>query len=171
MGDSNGKFNEGDNDFFAKMQMDSTSFKKKFDINNHLIYPNSWKSIIFDVIFAHTLVYWYIAFPIKLALNDVGSKSSKIWGMDIACQVIWLLNIIRSFFTTHYDKDQKMVKDINIIAKRYLLGFFIFDLISLMPYYLGYYHLDRKNMYWFTIFCYFRIFYVGSVFNYFYSRV
>lgn len=52
--------------------------------------------------------------------------------IELCIDLIWVVNILITFCTATL-RDGQLEKDFKIIAKRYLQGIFIFDLLSILP--------------------------------------
>jgi hypothetical protein len=53
---------------------------------------------------------------------------------DIYFDFIFLIEIVSTFFTALIDKDMKLVTDRKRIARNYICGTFIFDVVACVPY-------------------------------------
>jgi hypothetical protein len=54
--------------------------------------------------------------------------------IDSGVEFFFLIDIILNFFTKYKSKKEREVKDLKKIAKRYLKGMFIFDVIATFPF-------------------------------------
>lgn len=53
--------------------------------------------------------------------------------MDMISDAIFIIDIFLTFFTMTEDSEGLMITSLKGIAKKYLKGYFLFDLISSMP--------------------------------------
>lgn len=100
-----------------------------------LLFPDAKWMTRWDILIFLTLVFTAIATPFEVAILDV-----KYWDwLFVANRIVdlvFLLDMIKSFFTAYRDKKlgHKWVKDIHKIRRNYLCGWFLIDAISILPY-------------------------------------
>lgn len=91
------------------------------------IFINCWETVKFVL-----LIYQLIYLPFRLAfLSSEGSDSENI--MDILFDIFLGLDIVVTFFTPVFHK-YEIAYDHKVIAKSYLLGWFLPDFISIFPF-------------------------------------
>lgn len=65
-------------------------------------------------------------------------NNSRVFGLlnavDIMMNAIFGLNIIVTFFSSYYDDDYHLVVRHQVIAMEYLTTWFLFDLVSIIPF-------------------------------------
>lgn len=76
------------------------------------------------------------AVPLEFVLDLSSSQVYRI--ADLVINILFLIDIVISFRTSFINSEGEEVRDLKKIAKRYLRGMFIVDLLSSIPYsYLG----------------------------------
>jgi hypothetical protein len=78
-------------------------------------------------------------------------------------QLIWLMNILLSFFMMFIDNQQKLEKRFGKILRRYLTSYFIGDLCSILPWYVAGGYSTRNGIYWVTATCFFRMGFMAGI--------
>ena len=78
------------------------------------------------------LLYSCIATPVQIALFD---KVNALWtAIFFTVDGLFLIDIILIFNSAVYDDDFEIVDDRAIITKDYLKGWFVIDLIAIVPF-------------------------------------
>lgn len=76
------------------------------------------------------------AVPLEFVMDLSSNEAYRI--VDLIINILFLIDIVISFRTSYFNSEGEEVKDLKMIAKRYLKGMFIIDLLSSIPYsYLG----------------------------------
>ena len=108
--------------------------EKKLTCKERIIIDPSktWKSI-FDmvvlILVGITCIIQLLLFAYPINLGEI-SDNVLFW-----LEAIFLLDIIFNFITGYYDQyEDKLVTDFKLIIMRYLKGWFIIDLISIIPF-------------------------------------
>lgn len=97
-----------------------------------MIYPDNPYKPHWDVFVSIVLIFTCIVTPYNIALNDNPSL-----GWDISNHVIdglFLLDIIIIFNTAYYDEEHELIDNRCTIAHDYLIGWFLIDIISILPF-------------------------------------
>lgn len=105
-----------------------------------VIYPTDKWKIAFDIIVAILIVYYCCRVPYKIGFDD-----KDIFLHEYVFEGIIALDIILHFFSAYVENDT-VIDDIDQISKNYLKGFFIFDIIAILPL-----HLIDFNFIWFKL--------------------
>ena len=118
--------------------LDDEELEDEEDINRFYIDPKSNFSFFFDLILFIMNIITFFAIPLYLAKNLNFCNAQRFSFNDIINIINELLNILDlfcGFFRAFYNWEEQLVKKNYVIAKRYLFGWFFFDLISAVPVY------------------------------------
>jgi hypothetical protein len=115
----------------------TVSHKKKVKMPFYLLSPESPYSIfeksMLDIIAGPTVIMnlYFIAF-------NYDEKTEFIWFFMIWCELLYLVEIVRQFFTTYTDPETfKIVINLRDIAVNYITkGSFFQDMIAFLPYWI-----------------------------------
>ena len=77
------------------------------------------------------LLYTAIVSPFRIAFYDVDSIEWVC--VDSFVDFTFTIDIICNFFTAYFDSDDDLILQRSVIAKNYLKGWFLIDLISVFP--------------------------------------
>lgn len=98
-----------------------------------LIFFSDTNKIIFDIIFALTLIYSYITVPMRIFM---GFDNEYFNILEKYVDLVFYIEMCLNFRTIYTDKFNEAVKDINNITKNYIYSYFITDFISSVPWQL-----------------------------------
>lgn len=112
-----------------------------------LILPTSRFKRRWDRFLVLVTLYVAIAVPYNMAFTLDYSESrckgsSKadncypgfLFGLDVISDIILVVDMILVFLSAYHGDQLELVKDIRTIAKRYLKGFFVLDLLAVIPF-------------------------------------
>lgn len=110
----------------------------------HLIHPESTTRVVWDVFILVVLLYTLIYLPIRIAFVDSSYEVS-----DIVLDSIFFIDMVFAFFSAYtgikyfllvcnefLDKSGRVITNMENIAYRYILGWFLIDFFSCFPFYL-----------------------------------
>jgi hypothetical protein len=142
-------------DHFLKNKNES----KKVKIPWYLISPNSkfliaWNFCIFSI-----MIYSVIIMPFRLSFTEnFLNPASSIFPFDISVEVIFFLDILKTFFLPYYSKDGRIITNLSSIFLNYLNSWMILDILSIFPFYLiEYYTSELKANSGNSVFILFRL--------------
>ena len=118
--------------------LDDEELEDEEDINIFYIDPNSKFCFCFDLILFLITIITFYEVPLYLAHNLNFCKAQKFSLNDtinLLNELINILDFIFGFFRAFYNWDEQLVKKNVTIAKKYLLGWCLFDIISAIPVY------------------------------------
>ena len=118
--------------------IDDEEFEDEEEINNYYIEPNSFFSIIFDLVIFSMSIISLIEVPFYLAMNHNFCKRNKITFLslvNIFIEYLYIIDIFISFFRAFYNSDERLIVKKKIIAKKYITSWFLFDLLASIPFY------------------------------------
>lgn len=78
------------------------------------------------------LIYTAIFVPFKIAFHLEETQALSV--VDTVVDVLFFIDIIVNFLSATETKSGKLITDIKTIAKMYLKGWFLFDLIACIPF-------------------------------------
>lgn len=77
------------------------------------------------------LLYSCFMTPLTLALFDDVNISWMV--INYTIDILFLIDIFVNFNTAIYDDDMEVIEDRGTIARNYLSGWFIIDLVAILP--------------------------------------
>ena len=101
-------------------------------IKSYTSHPLDRFKIFWDIFLGTVLIFVCIVVPYRIAFVPVDSTGWKIvnWIID----AIFLMDMILIFNTAYLDEDHYLHDDRKDIACSYLQGWFIFDLLAIIPF-------------------------------------
>jgi hypothetical protein len=99
-----------------------------------LLSPNSTVHFIWDLFIMMCALYNGITLPIQITFNPDWTNTPFSDGLNSAIDVCFLVDIIIVFRTTITGDDGEEVHNPKTIAKEYLTGNFLIDLLSTIPF-------------------------------------
>ncbi len=122
---------------------DTDSEEEDMDLKIHscftklYILPDSNTKIIFDGILFCLVIYSMYIIPYNLAFPEYNENKNKIMKMliwDIIIDFYYILDILCCCITAYTDIiEEKIVSSFSKIVKRYLKGYFFFDIVGAIP--------------------------------------
>jgi CRP-like cAMP-binding protein len=112
--------------------------------------PHSWVITLWALMMYPVICWVFITVPFYVAFNRRLEPGETLWYIDLVCDSMYMGDIVLTFFTGYYEKDDMrqshMVFSKKRIAKRYLEGWFWLDLIAVFPVnYLWYLTFDQHK--------------------------
>ena len=118
--------------------LDDEELEDEEEIYTYYIDPNSNFCFYFDLILFFITFISFFAVPLYLAKN-INFCRAQIFSINdlfnLLIEIIYILDFILGFFRAFYNWEEQLIKKSDVIAKKYLFGWFIFDLISAIPVY------------------------------------
>ena len=113
------------------------------------INPETNFVFIYDFIIALCVFYSLIYLPLELAnslcICNPNINYIKFW-LNIYIEILFLFDLIINFFLGYYNEKDKLIKKSNTIIKNYILGYFIVDLLSSIPFNaISFYYCKKDN--------------------------
>ena len=113
------------------------------------INPETNFVLIYDFIIALCVFYSLIYLPLELAnslcICNPNINYIKFW-LNIYIEILFLFDLIINFFLGYYNEKDKLIKKSNTIIKNYILGYFIVDLLSSIPFNaISFYYCKKDN--------------------------
>ena len=118
--------------------LDDEELEDEEEINNFYIDPNSNFSFVFDFILFIINIITFFEIPLYLAMNLNFCKPQRFSFNDtinLLNELVNVLDFFFGFFRAFYNWEEQLMRKNDVIAKRYLWGWFLFDLISAIPVY------------------------------------
>ena len=118
--------------------LDDEELEDEEDLNRFYIDPKSKFCFFFDLILFIICEITFFEIPLYLAKNHSFCKAQRFSFNDtinLLNEIMNALDCFFGFFRAFYNWEEQLVKKNDIIAKRYLFGWFSFDLISAIPVY------------------------------------
>ena len=120
------------------------------DINSSEYYidPETNFVFIYDFIIALCVFYSLLYLPLELAnslcICNPNINYIKLF-LNIYIEILFLFDLIINFFLGYYNEKDKLIKKSNAIIKNYILGYFIIDLLSSIPFNTISFYYCKKN--------------------------
>ena len=94
--------------------------------------PSTKFQLIWSLVMVMALSFTAIFVPYRLAFIEEYSLGFSI--VEYFVDVIFLADLILTFFTAIYDNEHKLITNKKVIARNYLKGWFLIDLIAWYEY-------------------------------------
>ncbi|KAM3131239.1 hypothetical protein pb186bvf_016697 [Paramecium bursaria] len=108
-------------------QQQDTVFKEKI---SHIPQWDPFKTF-WDIVILISLVWIAIYMPYRIAF--INHLSPGLIAIESILDLIFMIDLILIFFSCYYDQCNDLIEDHRKIVLNYLTGWFLFDLISIMP--------------------------------------
>ena len=119
---------------FTKMDEDHTHIiipHNCADMDEFVLTESSTKRAIWDIVVLFLLLYTLIYLPLRVAFGD-----DNIALLDVIIDILFILDIIVSFFVSYRDVDGIEITHFSQICMQYIKTWLILDIIASFPYYL-----------------------------------
>lgn len=118
---------------------------KRIVRKSYLLYPEDKMKGVWDFIVSLTLLVMCIYTPIYISFSiDEDLNYSSGWHiLNYVLDFIFLIDIFIVFLSAFYNEDFKMVDDISVIACNYIQGWFIIDVVAIIPF--DFFIIDSKT--------------------------
>lgn len=93
---------------------------------------DEWRSY-WDSFILLTAIFNALAIPVVIAFVPLWAEKRAYIVIDMLTNVVFFLDIFVIFNTSYFDKDSEEIVDRRKIALRYIMGLFLLDLISSVP--------------------------------------
>lgn len=104
--------------------------KKKY-----LIYPESAFIGSWDLFMVFILIITCVLTPLRLAfVSETEEESMVVLLISYIIDGLFLIDIFVIFSTAYYDEYFQVIDDRAVIAKRYLRGWFLIDVLAIVPF-------------------------------------
>ena len=118
--------------------LDDEELEDEEEINGCYIDPNSTFCFCFDLILFFITIITFIEMPLYLAMSTNFCKPKKFSFNDtinVISECMNMLDFFFGFFRAYYNWEEQLIKKNDKIAKKYLFGWCLFDVISAIPLY------------------------------------
>ncbi|CAK9022743.1 unnamed protein product [Durusdinium trenchii] len=96
-----------------------------------MLHPQQPSKAVWDVLISGLIIYSVLVEPFRFCFHVEVDVPTMV--IDILVDLLFVSDIVSIFFTAYYDEREALVTDRWMIARRYLLGFFVVDVISVFP--------------------------------------
>ncbi|CAI2381154.1 unnamed protein product [Moneuplotes crassus] len=108
------------------------TLKEIYEVKYFLIFPDMQAKQFWDLFITILIIILCFLVPWRLAFFD--DEASLSWFIaDSGIDCFFLVDIVLNFFTVYTNRYEDYVTDRRLIALNYLKGWFIFDIISILP--------------------------------------
>ena len=128
---------------------DDNESDEELDSNEYYINPETNIFFIYDFIIALGVFYSLLYLPYELAnslcICNPNINYIKVF-FNIFIEILFLFDLIINFFLGYYNEEDKLIKGSKKIIKNYILGYFIVDLLSSIPFNtISFYYCQKNN--------------------------
>lgn len=106
--------------------------RERTNRKHYIFYPEDRFKINWDLFIAFVLIITCSITPVTLAFHDEENTGVAVFNHSI--NILFGIDIIIIFFTAFYNDDFVMIDDLGLIAKDYLRGWFLPDLLAIFPF-------------------------------------
>ena len=118
--------------------LDDEELEDQEEINNLYIDPNSSFTFIFDSVIFFINFLSFFEIPLYLAMNFDFCMEENItffFALNFLIEFLNIIDLILGFFRAYYNWDEQIIVKYKMLITKYLSTWFIFDLISSIPFY------------------------------------
>ena len=99
----------------------------------YIIYPENKQKGIWDLFMTLVLIITCIQTPLNIAFERLEDSQFSII-LDYVVDLLFLIDIVVIFQSAYYDEDVELIDDRKTIAKTYIKGWFMVDLLAIIPF-------------------------------------
>jgi hypothetical protein len=99
-----------------------------------IIYPENRQKGAWDLFMTFVLIFTCVMTPLSIAFNDVDDKDPSSNILDYIIDSLFFIDIMIIFNSAYYNEDSEIIDDRKEIANSYLRGWFIIDLLAIIPF-------------------------------------
>lgn len=109
---------------------------ERHDRKSHLFYPEDASKQRWDILISILLIFTCIYTPIVIAFHEEPEDGSLDFCMvsNMVVDIFFGLDILIVFFSAFYDEDFNIIDDMKDIARFYIIGWFFFDVLAIVPF-------------------------------------
>ena len=127
---------------------DENESDEEGDSNEYYINPETNIFFIYDFIITLCVFYSLLYLPWELAnsicICNPNINYMKVF-LNIFIEILFLFDLIINFFLGYYNENDKLIIRSNKIIKNYILGYFIVDFLSSIPFNTINFYYCKKN--------------------------
>ena len=97
-----------------------------------MIYPNNEAKSNWDSLITFVLIFTCMVTPYRIAFVENDDLPWKIVNNGI--DAMFLLDMILCFLSAYYTDEFELIEDRGEIAKNYIMGWFIIDILAIFPF-------------------------------------
>ncbi|GMH90312.1 hypothetical protein TrVE_jg4805 [Triparma verrucosa] len=106
------------------------STKAVIGSGSHLIHPSNEYHTYFDLLISGMIIVTVFTVPVCIGWDEASDYLSDF---NLAIDLIFLLDVVKSFNTGFFDDNEDCIMDRRIIVENYLRGWFLIDVASSIP--------------------------------------
>ena len=92
-----------------------------------MIHPFRSSHIVWDMIILILTLLMVITMPLSIGWETL---NEEFFGYNLMVDILFILNIVKTFFTGIVDENNTIIMDRKIVMRSYIMGFFISDVCS-----------------------------------------
>ena len=118
--------------------LDDEEFEDAEDINSIYLHPNSNFVLFFDSLLILSGTISFVSTPLYLAKTNDFCRSPTFKfrsGLNMSIEILNILDLFLGFFRAYYNWEEQLIHNNRTIIKKYLSGWFFFDLLAAVPIY------------------------------------
>jgi hypothetical protein len=98
------------------------------------LFPDDFFVVVWNVLLLIMLVLTVVIIPFRVAFINFSDAEASWLPIDITFDVFFGLDIVINFILVQVDHKNRLITSYSKIAKNYLQGFFLIDLVSVIPF-------------------------------------
>jgi CRP-like cAMP-binding protein len=95
--------------------------------------PSSWQSMLWDILQVVAIIYISATVPLRICFGMAVRPGSLAFSFDVAVEIIFVIDVVLNFRTAFVDATGVLEERPRKIAKHYLQGWFLPDILSCLP--------------------------------------
>ena len=99
-----------------------------------MCYPNDGPKINWDIFMTFVLLLTCVITPLHIAFSDEENEVRWMGILNNCIDVLFAIDMIVIFNSAYYDENVEIIKDRSTIIWTYLKGWFIIDLVAIIPF-------------------------------------
>jgi hypothetical protein len=107
---------------------------KRESYKDWVIYPENRQKGAWDLFMTFVLIFTCVMTPLSIAFNDIDKTEPESNTLDYIIDLLFGIDIIVIFNTAYYNDDNEIIDCRKQIACSYLKGWFIIDLLAIIPF-------------------------------------
>ncbi|CAD8153584.1 unnamed protein product [Paramecium octaurelia] len=109
-------------------------FDKRYAHLSYIVFPDDPIKLLWDILIIIALLYVCFLVPYEISFkNDDTAESAVQLGFNITIDILYGIDIVINFFSAYVDDQDELIVDRKIIIKHYLTGWFLLDMICVLP--------------------------------------
>ena len=100
----------------------------------YLLYPEDKYKEHWDIIMTFCLIFTCCSTPLFISFHEEKDTMDSWQYINLIVDIFFGIDIIVIFFSAFYDDDFQIVEELKDIARNYMFGWFLLDLMAITPF-------------------------------------